>query len=81
MFNLDFMLIGEYVELYNFFKIIGFVDSGGIVKLIVVFGVVKVDGVVELCKICKICVGQVVLFGDMCIVVCEVQFLLCFFCL
>lgn len=57
MFNLDFMLIGEYVELYNFFKIIGFVDSGGIVKLIVVFGVVKVDGVVELCKICKICVG------------------------
>lgn len=62
--NLDFTLTGEYVELHNLLKITGLADSGGSAKLIVASGAVKVDGVVELRKTCKIRAGQVVLLGD-----------------
>lgn len=79
MFNIDFVLIIEYIELYKLFKLIGVVDSGGVGKVVVVDGVVMVDGQLELCKIVKICVGQVVMFGDVCIVVQGVD--QCFRCL
>jgi ribosome-associated protein len=62
--NLDFTLTGEYVELHNLLKITGLADSGGTAKMFVASGAVKVDGVVELRKTCKIRAGQVVLFGD-----------------
>jgi len=58
--NLDFTLTGEYVELHNLLKITGLADSGGTAKMFVASGAVKVDGVVELRKTCKIRAGQTV---------------------
>lgn len=59
----DFSLEGEYVELNQLLKLVGLCDSGGAGKLIVASGDVKVDGVTELRKTCKIRVGQVVTVG------------------
>ena len=60
----DFSLDGEYVELNQLLKLVGLCDSGGTGKLIVASGDVKVDGVTELRKTCKIRAGQVVTLGD-----------------
>lgn len=57
---LDFELDREYVELNQLLKLIGVVDSGGAGKALVASGAVRVDGVVELRKTCKIRDGQVV---------------------
>ena len=52
----------EYIELNNLMKITGLCDSGGMAKMLIADGLVKVDGHVELRKRCKIRKGQVVEF-------------------
>lgn len=52
----------EYIELNNLMKITGLCDSGGMAKMLIADGLVKVDGNVELRKRCKIRKGQVVEF-------------------
>ncbi len=58
--TVDFTLEGEYVELNQLLKLAGLCDSGGAGKALVADGQVRVDGVVELRKTCKIRAGQVV---------------------
>lgn len=60
----EFILKGEYVELHALLKLSGVCDSGGMGKMLVAAGEVKVDGQVELRKTCKIRAGQVVSIGD-----------------
>ena len=55
-----FELDGEFIELNQLLKLCGVVDSGGAGKALVASGAVRVDGVVELRKTCKIRSGQVV---------------------
>ena len=62
--RLDFELIGDYVELNMLLKLTGLCDSGGAGKRLVADGAVKVDGVNELRKTCKVRAGQVVALGD-----------------
>ena len=52
----------EYIELNNLMKITGLCNSGGMAKMLIADGLVKVDGQVELRKRCKIRKGQVVEF-------------------
>lgn len=54
----------EYIELNNLLKITGLCESGGVAKMLIADGQVKVDGQVELRKRCKIRQGQIVLFND-----------------
>ncbi len=51
---------GEYIELIKLLKATGLCDTGGAAKIAVDEGAVKVDGVVESRKRCKIRRGQVV---------------------
>jgi len=60
MQSIDFELDREYVELNQLLKLVGLCNSGGAGKAIVASGTVKVDGVIELRKTCKIHAGQVV---------------------
>ena len=62
--TVDFALEGEYVELNQLLKLAGLCDSGGAGKALVADGQVRVDGVVELRKTCKIRAGQRVTVGD-----------------
>lgn len=64
MQTIDFELEGSYVELNMLLKLIGLCDSGGAGKAIVATGAVKVDGVTELRKTCKIHAGQTVTIDD-----------------
>ncbi len=64
MQTIDFELEGTYVELNMLLKLTGLCDSGGAGKAIVATGAVKVDGVIELRKTCKIHAGQVVTIDD-----------------
>ncbi len=64
MQTLDFELEGVYVELNMLLKLSGLCDSGGAGKAIVATGAVKVDGVTELRKTCKVHAGQVVTLDD-----------------
>jgi len=60
-----FKLEDEYIELIKLLKVTGLCDSGGMAKVVTGEGQVKVDGVVELRKRCKIRKGQIVEFeGD-----------------
>jgi ribosome-associated protein len=65
MQQLEFKLLGEFVELNQLLKLSGVCDSGGAGKMLVAEGVVSVDGQVELRKTAKIRDGQVVTLGDM----------------
>jgi ribosome-associated protein len=65
MERIDFELEGEYVELNQLLKLTGVCDSGGAGKALVASGAVRVDGVVELRKTCKIRAGQQVRTGDL----------------
>ncbi len=56
----QFRLEGDYIELNQLLKLEGVVDSGGAGKQLVASGAVRVDGVVELRKTCKVRAGQVV---------------------
>lgn len=67
--TIDFTLHGEHVELNQLLKLAGLCDSGGAGKQLVASGAVRVDGVVELRKTCKIRAGQVVSVGETGIVV------------
>ncbi len=69
MQRIDFELEGEYVELNQLLKLAGLCDSGGAGKQMVASGAVRVDGIVELRKTCKIRAGQAVRVGDVEIVV------------
>jgi len=57
-----FKLENEYIELIKLLKVTGLCGSGGIAKVVTSQGLVKVDGVVELRKGCKIRKGQRVEF-------------------
>ena len=61
---LNFELNGDYVELNLLLKLTGLCDSGGAGKRLVAGGAVKVDGVTESRKTCKVRAGQVVQLGD-----------------
>jgi ribosome-associated protein len=50
----------EYIALCDLLKTVGFCESGGQAKSIIADGLVKVDGIVELRKRCKIRVNQVI---------------------
>jgi len=52
----------EYIELNNLLKITGLCESGGMAKILISEGRVKVDNKVELRKRCKIRSGQIIEF-------------------
>lgn len=62
--TVSFVLDREFVKLANLLKLTGVADSGGAGKQLVASGAVRVDGVVELRKTCKIHAGQSVRVGD-----------------
>ncbi len=64
MQQIDFHLDRDFVELNQLLKLVGLCDSGGAGKAIVASGAVRVDGVTELRKTCKIHAGQSVTLGD-----------------
>ncbi len=64
MTRLEFELDRDHVELNQLLKLSGVCDSGGAGKALVASGRVRVDGVVELRKTCKIHAGSTVTFGD-----------------
>ena len=64
MQQLEFKIIGEYIELNQLLKLVGVCDSGGAGKMLVASGEVSVDGHAELRKTCKIRAGQLVSLGN-----------------
>lgn len=64
MQRLTFELDRDFVELNQLLKLTGLCDSGGAGKQLVASGAVRVDGVVELRKTCKIHSGQRVTVDD-----------------
>jgi ribosome-associated protein len=64
MQRLTFELDRDFVELNQLLKLTGLCDSGGAGKQLVASGAVRVDGVVELRKTCKILAGQRVKLDD-----------------
>ena len=69
MQQIEFRLIGEFVELNQLLKLTGICDSGGAGKALVAAGGVSVDGRPESRKTAKIRAGQVVALGDVRIIV------------
>ena len=65
MRDIEFELVGEYVELCNLLKLTGIADSGGRGKAMVAEGLVNVDGQPESRKTAKIRAGQTVECQDM----------------
>ena len=67
---IEFELDGhDYIELHSLLKVTGLCASGGVAKLLIADGLVKVDGEVELRKRCKIRTGQSVELHDQRIIV------------
>lgn len=61
----EFDLSGqEYIELHSLLKATGLCASGGVAKLLISEGRVRVDGMVETRKRCKIRIGQVISLND-----------------
>ncbi len=58
----DFALRGEFIPLDALLKAGGLAASGGMAKQLIVSGLVRVDGVVEIRRSCKIRAGQLVEF-------------------
>ena len=54
----------DYIELHSLLKVTGLCESGGIAKLLIADGLVRVDGEIELRKRCKIRTGQTVELND-----------------
>lgn len=50
----------DFIELCNLLKVTGMCESGGLAKTLISEGQVKVDGIVELRKRCKIRQGQLI---------------------
>lgn len=59
-----FQLDREFVELHVLLKLLALAPSGGAAKAMIAAGGVRVDGVVETRKACKIRGGQVLRIGD-----------------
>ncbi len=57
-----FEMDGEYIELIKLLKAAGMCGTGGMAKMAVEAGLVKVDGLVEFRKRCKVRKGQKVEF-------------------
>lgn len=67
---IEFDLAGhDFIELHNLLKVTGLCESGGIAKLLVADGLVKVDGSIETRKRCKIRAGQHVEFDGQQVIV------------
>lgn len=67
---IEFDLAGhDYIELHSLLKVTGLCESGGLAKLLVADGLVRVNGEVELRKRCKIRTGQAVELNNRRIVV------------
>lgn len=62
--TLHFELDRDHIELNQLLKLTGVCDSGGAGKHLVATGAVRVNGVVELRKTCKIRCGQTVSIAD-----------------
>lgn len=62
--RLAFRLTSEFIALNDLLKVTGVSSSGGAGKALVATGKVRVDGVVESRKTCKIRAGQAVRVGD-----------------
>jgi ribosome-associated protein len=61
---IEFDLAGhDYIELHSLLKATGLCESGGLAKLLIGDGQVRVDGTTELRKRCKIRAGQEVEFA------------------
>ena len=58
--NIDFELRIDFIPLDDLLKATGLAASGGVAKMLISEGRVRVDGEVELRKACKIHAGQVV---------------------
>ncbi len=52
----------EFIELHHLLKTMGLCESGGMAKAVIAGGLVKVDGMMETRKRCKIRSGQTVEF-------------------
>lgn len=66
----EFKLQGQkYIELNNLLKIMGLINSGGMAKIVIAEGRIKVDGVVELRRRCKVRTGQQIEFEGRTIVI------------
>lgn len=60
-----FDLQGDYIELVKLLKLTALCASGGMAKVVITEGLVRVDGEVELRKRCKLRRGQTVEYeGD-----------------
>lgn len=64
MTSVDFPLRGEFIELNVLLKLLSIAPSGGLAKLMVAAGEVRVDGAVELRKTRKLRAGHVVTVGE-----------------
>ena len=62
--QIRFELDRDHIELNQLLKLTGVCDSGGAGKHLVASGAVRVNGVVELRKTCKIRSGQRIESGD-----------------
>ena len=60
MQTIDFELRTDFIPLDDLLKATGMAPSGGVAKMLISEGRVKVDGQVELRKACKVYPGQVV---------------------
>ena len=65
MEHIEIELRGEYIELNQLLKLAGACNSGGEGKMLVAQGIVKLDGVTEMRKTCKVRAGQVVTMEDL----------------
>ncbi len=52
----------EYIELNNLLKVMGLCETGGMAKAAIAEGLVKVNGIVELRKRCKLRKGDKIVF-------------------
>jgi ribosome-associated protein len=59
---IQFKLEDEYIELIKLLKVTGLCESGGMAKVVIDQGLVKVEGSTELRKRCKIRSGQKIEF-------------------
>ena len=64
MNEISFILTSEFIELFKLLKATGLCDSGGAAKHAVSQSEVRVDGLIETRKACKIRKGQQVEFGE-----------------
>lgn len=59
-----FTLTGEFIELNVLLKLLALAPSGGAAKAMIATGMVRVDGLIETRKACKLRGGQVVKLPD-----------------